>query len=572
MDRMAWLPGLATLLDYRRSWLANDLVAGLVLTAILVPVGMGYAEASGLPAINGLYATILPLVAYAVFGPSRIMVLGPDSTMAAVIAALIVPLSAGDPAHAVALAGALALLSGACSLLIGFARLGLVADLLSKPIRIGFLNAIALTVLTGQLPKVFGFSVKGDALPDKAVGLIEGIAAGHTHRVALAIGAGSLAFILLLKRHRPRWPGILLALALATLVSGLFDLSGRTGLPVLGALPQGLPEFRLPMVSTAEILRLLPGALIISLLSFADTSVLSRALAQRGGYAVSQNQEMIALGAANIASGLFQGFSISSSASRTPVAEAAGARTQLTGLIGALAIALLLVLAPTLLQSLPSAVLGAVVIAACLSFADLRGMAELYRRRRDRGHLHRHRAGAAGAGLEHLASAFGHPGAGGRCQGLPRHQPPSGRSTGARPGAVPMGRAPVFRQRRAVSRTDPWCRLGGAHPDAVGGGGRRRHHRCRHHGCRRPGQAARGAGRTRHHTAFRRAEGPGEGPPAPLRHARSHRPGHLQPDRGQRSAPVSIPPQRRLEGLGRGLRSVAPRRAPPARTSDASAG
>ena len=382
MDRMAWLPGLSTLLDYRRSWLVNDLVAGLVLTAILVPVGMGYAEASGLPAINGLYATILPLAAYAVFGPSRIMVLGPDSTMAAVIAALIVPLSAGDPAHAVALAGALALLSGGFSLLIGFARLGLVADLLSKPIRIGFLNAIALTVLTGQLPKVFGFSVNGDALPDKAVGLIEGIAAGHTHRVALAIGAGSLAFILLLKRHRPRWPGILLAVALATLVSGLFDLSGRTGLPVLGALPQGLPEFRLPMVSTAEILRLLPGALIISLLSFADTSVLSRALAQRGGYAVSQNQEMIALGAANIASGLFQGFSISSSASRTPVAEAAGARTQLTGLIGALAIALLLVLAPTLLQSLPSAVLGAVVIAACLSFADLRGMAELYRLRR----------------------------------------------------------------------------------------------------------------------------------------------------------------------------------------------
>ncbi len=266
--------------------------------------------------------------------------------------------------------------------LIGFARLGLVADLLSKPIRIGFLNAIALTVLTGQLPKVFGFSVKGDALPDKAVGLIEGIAAGHTHRVALAIGAGSLAFILLLKRHRPRWPGILLAVVLATLVSGQFDLSGRTGLPVLGALPQGLPEFRLPVVSTAEILRLLPGAFIISLLSFADTSVLSRALAQRGGYAVSQNQEMIALGAANIASGLFQGLSISSSASRTPVAEAAGARTQLTGLIGALAIALLLVLAPTLLQSLPSAVLGAVVIAACLSFADLRGMAELYRLRR----------------------------------------------------------------------------------------------------------------------------------------------------------------------------------------------
>lgn len=152
-----WAPGVVTLLGYRSHWLVNDLVAGLVLTAILVPVGMGYAEASGLPAINGLYATILPLIAYAIFGPSRIMVLGPDSTLAAVIAALILPLAVGDPSHAVALAGMLALLSGSCSLVIGLARLGLLADLLSKPIRIGFMNAIALTVLIGQLPKLFGF-------------------------------------------------------------------------------------------------------------------------------------------------------------------------------------------------------------------------------------------------------------------------------------------------------------------------------------------------------------------------------------------------------------------------------
>mgnify|MGYP001764658265 CR=1 FL=1 len=174
-----WAPGVATLLDYRGNWLVHDLVAGLVLTAILIPVGMGYAEASGLPAINGLYATILPLIAYAIFGPSRIMVLGPDSTLAAVIAALILPLAVGDPSHAVALAGMLALLSGACSLLIGFARLGLLADLLSKPIRIGFMNAIALTVLIGQLPKLFGFSVQAVDLPDKTVKLVQGIAEGR---------------------------------------------------------------------------------------------------------------------------------------------------------------------------------------------------------------------------------------------------------------------------------------------------------------------------------------------------------------------------------------------------------
>jgi len=373
---------VVTLIGYRSQWLINDLVAGLVLTAILVPVGMGYAEASGLPAINGLYATIVPLIAYAIFGPSRIMVLGPDSTLSAVIAALILPLAMGDPAHAVALAGMLALLSGSCSLVIGFARLGLLADLLSKPIRIGFMNAIALTVLIGQLPKVFGFSVKAVDLPDKTVKLIHGIADGRTNGVALLIGAVSLALILLLKAWRPKWPGILIAVALATVASSLLDLGRVAHINVLGPMPQGLPDFRLPTASLDEVLRLLPGAIIIALLSFADTSVLSRALAQRGGYQVSQNQEMVALGAANIASGLFQGFSISSSASRTPVAEAAGSRTQVTGLIGALAIALLLVFAPTLLQDMPSAVLGAVVIAACLSFADVRGMWEMYRLRK----------------------------------------------------------------------------------------------------------------------------------------------------------------------------------------------
>jgi len=284
--------------------------------------------------------------------------------------------------HAVALAGMLALLSGACSLLIGFARLGLIADLLSKPIRIGFLNAIALTVLIGQLPKIFGFSIKAEDLPEKTLKLIQGIVDGRTNTVALIIGAASLALILGVMRYRPKWPGILIAVVLATGVSALLDLGATAHIAVLGKLPQGLPDFQVPNVTMQEILQLLPGAVIISLLSFADTSVLSRALAQRGGYPVSQNQEMIALGAANIAAGFFQGFSISSSASRTPVAEAAGARTQVTGLVGALAIALLLMFGPALLQSLPSAVLGAVVIAACLSFADIPGMWEMYRLRR----------------------------------------------------------------------------------------------------------------------------------------------------------------------------------------------
>ena len=376
------MPGLRTLRDYPLAWLWHDLAAGLVLTAILVPVGMGYAEASGLPAIYGLYATMVPLLVYALFGPSRILVLGPDSTLAAVIAVLILPLAGGSVERAVALAGMLALLSGACSLLIGLARLGLVADLLSKPIRIGFLNAIALTIIIGQLPKIFGFSVKADGLLGKTTLLVKGIAEGKTNLMALAVGAGSLILILAVARWRPRWPGILLAVVLATVVSAAFNLADTAQLSVVGRLPQGLPHWQLPLVAWADIVQLLPGAVIISLLSFADTSVLSRSLAQRGGYQVNQNQEMFALGLANMASGLFQGFSVSGSASRTPVAESAGAKTQLTGVVGALAIAMLLLFAPGLLQALPSAALGAVVIAACLSFADVAGMREMYRLRK----------------------------------------------------------------------------------------------------------------------------------------------------------------------------------------------
>jgi len=377
-----WVPGLAMVRDYRPAWFFSDLAAGLVLTAILVPVGMGYAEASGLPAIYGLYATIVPLLVYALFGPSRIMVLGPDSTLAAVIAALILPLAQGSGARAVALAGALAMLSGLCSMVIGFARLGLIADLLSKPIRIGFLNAIALTVLIGQLPKVFGFSVKADSFVERILLLVQGIADGKTNGIALSIGLSSLVLIVLLKSYRPRWPGILVAVVLATLVSAWFQLDLRGHLSVVGALPQGLPHWQIPPVTVADLVHLLPGAAIISLLTFADTSVLSRALAQRMGYAVNQNQEMIALGAANLAAGLFQGFSISASSSRTPVAESAGSKTQVTGLVGALAIAALLLFAPHLLQNLPSAVLGAVVIAACWSFADFPAMGQMYQLRK----------------------------------------------------------------------------------------------------------------------------------------------------------------------------------------------
>jgi len=377
-----WLPGLQTLRTYHRSWLPRDVVAGIVLTALLVPAGMGYAEASGLPAIYGLYATMVPLVVYALFGPSRILVLGPDSSLAPLIAAAILPLAAGNEAEAVALAGTLALLSGALCMLAGFARFGFIAELLSKPVRYGYMNGIALTVLLSQLPKLFGFSVDAEGAIAEARAFARGVADGETNTVALLIGVACLLVILGFKRWRPQIPGVLVAVVGATVAVGVFGLAERYDLSVVGPLPKGLPSFEIPSVSFDDLTALVAGALGIALVSFADTSVLSRTFAIRGGYRVDPNQELVALGAANVAAGFFQGFSVSSSSSRTPVAEAAGAKTQATGLVGALAIALLLLLFPNLLRDLPDSALAAVVISAAFGLVEAAGVRKLYRVRR----------------------------------------------------------------------------------------------------------------------------------------------------------------------------------------------
>jgi high affinity sulfate transporter 1 len=377
-----WLPGFRALQAYQPAWLRNDVVAGLVLTAVLVPVGMAYAEASGLPPITGLYATILPLAVYAVVGPSRILVLGPDSSLAGIIAAVVVPLSLGDPARAIALAGALSIVTGILCVAAGLLKFGFLTDLLSKPVRYGYVNGIALTVIVGQLPKLFGFSVDAEGLLNETRAFVQGVLAGATNTTALVIGIAALAVILGCKRWLPRVPGVLVAVVGATIVVGAFDLAARAGLSVVGVLPQGLPPLTIPDVSLSDLSLLLAGAIGIALVSFADTSVLSRTFALRGGYDVDPNQELVALGAANIGSGLFQGFAVSSSASRTPVAAEAGARTQVTGLVGAGVIILMLIAFPGLVQNLPSAALAAVVIAAALSMLELAGVGQLYRYRR----------------------------------------------------------------------------------------------------------------------------------------------------------------------------------------------
>jgi high affinity sulfate transporter 1 len=369
-----WLPGLQILREYQAAWFARDLMAGLVLTTMLVPVGIAYALASGVPGIYGLYATIIPLLAYALFGPSRILVLGPDSALAPVILAVVFPLSGGDPMRAVALASMMAVVSGLVCILIGMLRLGFVTELLSKPIRYGYMNGIALTVLISQLPKLFGFSVDGTGPLRDLVRISNGILGGQANWTSLAVGVGTLVAILLLKRFK-RIPGLLLAVVAATIVVGVLNLNATAGVKVLGPLPQGLPSFALPMISFAHLKDVIIGGCAVAMVAFADTSVLSRTYAAKTRTPVDPNQEMIGLGAANLAAGLFQGFPISSSSSRTPVAESAGAKTQLTGVVGAIGVALLLLFAPNLLKDLPSSALAAVVIAAAIGlfeFADLR--------------------------------------------------------------------------------------------------------------------------------------------------------------------------------------------------------
>ena len=374
---LRWLPGLLMLKNYKLDWLPRDLAAGLVLTTMLVPVGIAYAEASGVPGIYGLYATIVPLLAYALFGPSKILVLGPDSALAAVILAVVLPMSEGDPARAILLASMMALVSGTFCVLAGLLKLGFITELLSKPIRYGYMNGIALTVLISQLPKLFGISIESDGPLTNLWNLAQAIYTGQTHMYSFLVGAGCLLVILSLARYE-RLPSILIAIILATLAVGWFSLESA-GVKVLGQVPQGLPDFVLPWLSGVDLIQVLLGGIAVALVSFADTSVLSRTYAARTRSHVDPNQEMIGLGAANLATAFFQGFPISSSSSRTPVAEAAGSKTQMTGVFGALAVAILLVFAPDLMQNVPSSALAAVVIAAAIGLFEFTDLRRIYR-------------------------------------------------------------------------------------------------------------------------------------------------------------------------------------------------
>ena len=363
-----WMPGLRTLRTYKSAWLPRDLVAGAVLCALLVPQGMAYAEIAGLPPITGLYTTVVCLMAYAAFGPSPYLILGPDSSLGPMIAAAILPLAAGNTEYAIALAGMLALIVSVICISAGLARLGFVADLISKPVRVGYLAGLAITIFIGQLPKLFGYSIEADGLIQELVVFLQNL--NQTNPWTLAVGLLSLFIILGLKRWAPRIPGVLVAVVIAIAITQLFDLAEK-GVSTVGTLPQGFPLPSFPRVELSALPLLIGTAFGISLVAVGDTISTSAGFAARRGYEVDGDQEMVGIGSANLLAGLFQGFPVSTSGSRTAVAEQSGAKTQLTGIFAAVLVLAMLLFVPGLVRNMPQSALAAIIIAASLSLFDL---------------------------------------------------------------------------------------------------------------------------------------------------------------------------------------------------------
>lgn len=372
------LPGWQLVRTYRRSWLRGDLAAGFAVTALMIPHGMAYAELAGVPAVTGLYTTITSVLAYALFGPSRLLLLGPDSSLAPLIAAAIaVVVTDGDPAAAIATAGMLALMSGGLCVLAGVSRLGSIAELLSRPVQLGYLNGLAIVMVVSQAAKLAGFRTDAETPVEQAGDFVTGVGDGLVNGTTLLLGVAALVTILVLVRVSPSIPGVLVAVVGTIVVVRVFDLVDR-GVSVVGVLPSGFPSPAWPSIEAGDVPSLLLASVGLAWVTLSDTTALSRGFAGRTGDRVDPNSEIMALGASNIAAGAFQGFPVSASTSRTTIAHASGGNTQLTGLISAVLVLLLLVAGSGLVEFLPSAALAAIVIAAAVQLFDHEQVRWLY--------------------------------------------------------------------------------------------------------------------------------------------------------------------------------------------------
>ncbi|AZD08060.1 Sulfate permease [Pseudomonas chlororaphis] len=366
-----WLPGLANLLQYRREWFRYDLQAGLSVAAVQIPIAIAYAQIVGLPPQYGLYACVLPMMVYALVGSSRQLMVGPDAATCAMVAGAIAPLALGDPERLAQLAVIVTVLVGLMLIGAGIARAGFIASFFSRPILIGYLNGIGLSLLAGQLGKVLGYQIEGDGFILSLLNMLQRL--GETHWPTLAVGVGALALLIWLPRRFARLPAALVTVAIATLCVGVLGLD-RYGVSVLGPIPSGMPQLSWPETNLSELKRLLRDALAIATVSFCSAMLTARSFAARNGYTVNANHEFLALGVSNIAAGVSSGFAISGADSRTAVNSMVGGKSQLVGIIAALVIALILLFFTAPMAWIPQAALGAVLLMAGWGLIDIQAM------------------------------------------------------------------------------------------------------------------------------------------------------------------------------------------------------
>ncbi|MFK8332496.1 SulP family inorganic anion transporter [Pseudomonas sp. BJa5] len=374
MSLSRWLPGLANLLHYRREWFHADLQAGLSVAAIQIPIAIAYAQIVGLPPQYGLYACILPMMVYALVGSSRQLMVGPDAATCAMVAGAIAPLALGDPQRLAQLSVIITVLVGLMLIGAGVARAGFIASFFSRPILIGYLNGIGLSLLAGQVGKVVGFRIEGDGFFLSLINFAQRL--NEIHWVTLSIGLAGLALLIWLPRRFPRLPAALVTVALATLVVALFGLD-RFGVAVLGTVPSGIPELAWPQTNLAEMKSLMRDALGIATVSFCSAMLTARSFAARHGDTINANHEFLALGVTNIAAGVSQGFAISGADSRTAVNDMVGGKSQLVGIIAALVIALILLFFTAPMAWIPQAALGAVLLMAGWGLIDIKSLGKI---------------------------------------------------------------------------------------------------------------------------------------------------------------------------------------------------
>jgi high affinity sulfate transporter 1 len=369
-------PGLAMLCGYQAEWLKSDVAAGLSVAAVALPVAIAYAQLAGFPPVVGLYAAILPLVVYAIFGTSRQLIVNPDAATCAMVAAIVAPLAAGDAALYTSLAVSLAAFTGVACIAAGFLRLGFLADFLGKPVLVGFMNGIAISIFLGQIGKVFGFSIESGRIVPRLVEFVSKLS--ETHLPTLAVGVTTFVVMRAVRRFFPLLPAPLVALIAAVALVEGFGLD-RLGVTVLGTVPAGLPDLQWPSIPSAHFGSLLSGAAGLALVSITSGMVTARSFATRNRYDIDVDREFVAIGACNVAAGLSQGFAVTGADSRTAVSDAVGGKTQVTGLVAAAAMALVLLFFTGPLQYLPGAALGAVLISAAIGLFDWRALVRFYR-------------------------------------------------------------------------------------------------------------------------------------------------------------------------------------------------